>query len=141
MMKVEQIKKGVRINLKNEVFTVEMFSKRKETVWFTHDEQQGYEVDDTGFVAFPIDYVLSVGEIVGVEQVIPPTTQKLSTLLKQERKALGISRRILAEKAGVSEGIIKLIEHGRESASILIVRKIFNVFGKPIKIGDSEIIE
>lgn len=67
--------------------------------------------------------------------------QKLSILLKQERQALGISRRILAEKAGVSEGIIKLIEHGRESASILIVRKIFNVFGKPIKIGDSEIIE
>lgn len=141
MMKIEQIKKGVRINLKNEVFTVEMFSERKETVWFTHDEQQGCVVDDTGFAPFPIDYVLSVGEIVGVEQIITSTPQKLSTLLKQERKALGMSRRILAEKAGVSEGIIKLIEHGRESASILIVRKIFNVFGKPIKIGDSEIME
>jgi XRE family aerobic/anaerobic benzoate catabolism transcriptional regulator len=58
-----------------------------------------------------------------------PFLRTLGDRLRAERSRRGLSRRLLAEKAGISERYVTQVESGRGNVSILVLRQIARALG------------
>jgi transcriptional regulator with XRE-family HTH domain len=58
-----------------------------------------------------------------------PIAAVFGAVLRERREAAGISQEQLADRAGLHRTYISLIERGRRTASIEVVRKVANALG------------
>ena len=59
----------------------------------------------------------------------PPIAAAFGAVLRERREAVGISQEQLADRAGLHRTYISLIERGKRTASIEVVRKVSTALG------------